>query len=206
LGINLETFGRTGGARTLNPSQVIEGNRKMSADKKRVKGSDVLIATLEKLGVERIFGIPGEDILHIWDALESSKIELVLTRHEQGAGYMAAASGRLTGRAGVCIGTCSPGALNFFNAAAYALLGGMPLVMIGGAKPIKNSLHGGFQVTDIVPAMKFFTKSARQIASVPMIPTMIRDGFRVAEEDKPGSVYFEFPEDILAEECPDMEF
>ena len=100
------------------------------------KGSELLVAALENEGVEQVFGIPGEENLDVVEALRSSSIELVLTRHEQAAAFMAATHGRLTGRPGVCISTLGPGALNFSTGAAYAHLGAMPMIMITGQKPI----------------------------------------------------------------------
>ncbi len=96
------------------------------------KGSDLLVRALESEGVEYIFGIPGEENLDVLDSLRGSKIKLVITRHEQAAGFMAATYGRLTGRAGVCLTTLGPGALNLTTSAAYADLGAMPMVMITG--------------------------------------------------------------------------
>src|SRR6202049_2005284 len=96
------------------------------------KGSDLLIAALEKEGVECIFAIPGEENLDILESLRQSRIKLVLTRHEQAAGFMAATYGRLTGRAGVCLTTLGPGALNLTTAAAYAALGAMPMGRVRG--------------------------------------------------------------------------
>src|SRR3712207_7133950 len=87
------------------------------------KGSDLLVAALENEGVERVFGIPGEENLDVVESLRTSSIELVLTRHEQAAAFMAATHGRLTGKPGVCIATLGPGALNFATGAAYAHLG-----------------------------------------------------------------------------------
>ena len=101
-----------------------------------MKGSDLLIKCLEDEGVEYIFGIPGEENLDLLESLRTSKIELVLTRHEQGAGFMAAAYARLTGKTGVCLATLGPGATNFTTCSAYALLGGMPVLFITGQKPI----------------------------------------------------------------------
>ncbi|KAF5885962.1 hypothetical protein FY112_09010 [Rhizobium sp. PEPV16] len=169
--------------------------------KRKVTGADLLVRGIENQGVERIFGIPGEEYLGVIDSIKRSSIELELTRHEQGAAYRAATYGRLTGRPGVCMATCGPGALNFCNGAGYALLGGMPLVMICGQKPIKSSLHGGFQVIDLVSVMKPVTKFAMQIVSPQMIQTTITEAFRIAQEEKPGPVYLELPEDIAAEEC-----
>ena len=98
------------------------------------KGSNLLVAALENEGVDRIYGIPGEENLDVVDAIRSSPIELVLTRHEQAAAFMAATYGRLTGKPGVCITTLGPGALNPTTGAAYALLGAMPMMMITGQK------------------------------------------------------------------------
>src|ERR1700683_172262 len=100
------------------------------------KGSDLLVAALENEGVERIFGVPGEENLDVVESLRQSKIELVLTRHEQPAAFMAATYGRLTGKPGVCLATLGPGALNLSTGAAFAPLGAMPMVMITGQKGI----------------------------------------------------------------------
>src|SRR6186713_2001251 len=118
------------------------------------KGSDLLVAALENEGVERIFGVPGEENLDVVESLRQSRIELVLTRHEQAAAFMAATYGRLTGKPGVCITTLGPGALNLTTGAAYALLGAMPMVMITGQKGIMSSRHARFQMVDTVAAMK----------------------------------------------------
>ena len=166
-----------------------------------VKASDVFVACLEEEGVEYVFGVPGEENLDFLDSLSrSKKIELVLTRHEQGAGFMAATYGRHTGRAGVCISTLGPGATNLVTAAAYAQLGGMPMLMITGQKPIKHSKQGRFQILDVVAMMRPLTKYTRQLASADNIPSRIREAFRLAQEEKPGATHLEFPEDIAIEE------
>ena len=165
------------------------------------KGSDLLVAALENEGVDRIFGIPGEENLDVVESLRSSSIELVLTRHEQAAGFMAATYGRLTGRPGVCITTLGPGALNLTTAAAYAHLGAMPMVMITGQKGILASRQARFQIVDMVAAMRPLTKLAHQIVSTATIPTLVREAFRVAREERPGPVLLELPEDIAGEAC-----
>jgi acetolactate synthase-1/2/3 large subunit len=165
------------------------------------KGSDLLVAALENEGVERIFGIPGEENLDVVESLRSSTIELVITRHEQAAGFMAATYGRLTGKPGVCITTLGPGALNLTTAAAYAHVGAMPMVMITGQKGILTSRQARFQIVDIVAAMKPLTKLAHRIVATGTIPTLVREAFRVAEEERPGPVLLELPEDIAAEKC-----
>src|SRR6478752_7544720 len=165
------------------------------------KASDLLVAALENEGVEYIFAIPGEENLDVLESLRRSKIKLVLTRHEQAAGFMAATYGRLTGRAGVCLTTLGPGALNLTTAAAYAHLGAMPMVMITGQKAIRSSRQARFQIVDIVATMRPLTKMATQIVSAQSIPTLVRDAFRVAQQERPGPVHLELPEDIAADEA-----
>ena len=97
-----------------------------------MKASDLFVKCLENEDVEYIFGIPGEENLDFLQSLKNSSIKLILTRHEQGAAFMAATYGRLTGKPGVCLSTLGPGATNFVTAAAYAQLGAMPLLMITG--------------------------------------------------------------------------
>ena len=166
-----------------------------------IKGSTLLIAALENEGVDRIYGLPGEENLDVVEAIRNSSVELVLTRHEQAAAFMAATYGRLTGKPGVCIATLGPGALNLATGAAYALLGAMPMIMITGQKRILSSRQARFQVVDVVAAMKPLTKLSRQIVSAGMIPTLVREAFRVAQEERPGPVHLELPEDIAAEKC-----
>ncbi len=167
------------------------------------KGSDLLVAALENEGVERVFGVPGEENLDVLESLRTSSIRLVLTRHEQSAAFMAATHGRLTGRPGVCLATLGPGALNLATGAAYALLGAMPMVMITGQKGILGARQARFQIVDMVATMRPLTKLARQIVSAASIPTLVRDAFRVAAEERPGPVHLELPEDIAAEEARD---
>ncbi|WP_445681208.1 acetolactate synthase large subunit [Radicibacter daui] len=165
------------------------------------KGAELLVAALENEGVERIFGIPGEENLDVVEALRKSSIELVLTRHEQAAAFMAATYGRLTGKPGVCLTTLGPGALNLTTAAAYAQLGAMPMVMITGQKGILSSRQAQFQIVDIVAVMKPLTKLARQIVSPATVPTIVREAFRIAAEERPGPVLLELPEDIAVMEA-----
>lgn len=164
------------------------------------KGADLFVAALENEGVERIFGVPGEENLDLLEALRTSQIELVLTRHEQAAAFMAATYGRLTGKPGVCLATLGPGALNFSTGAAYAHLGAMPMILVTGQKPVMSAKQARFQIVDIVASMKPLTKMTRQIINAAAIPAMVRDAFRVAMEERPGPVHLELPEDIAAEE------
>lgn len=164
------------------------------------KASDLFISCLEEEGVEYIFGVPGEENLDFLDSLSrSKKIKLILTRHEQGAGFMAATYGRHTGKTGVCLATLGPGATNLVTAGAYATLGGMPMMMITGQKPIKKSKQGRFQILDVVAMMGPITKYTHQVAASDNIPSRVREAFRLAEEEKPGAVHIELPEDIADE-------
>ena len=163
------------------------------------KASDLFIEALENDGVEYIFGVPGEENLDLLESLRTSKIKLILTRHEQGAAFMAATYGRLTGNAGVCLATLGPGATNFATPAAYAHLGGMPLIMITGQKPIKKSKQGQFQIIDVVSLFDPICKMSKQIVHGNTIPALVREAFRIAEEERPGAVLLELPEDIAEE-------
>ena len=165
-----------------------------------MKASDLFVRVLEREGVEFIFGVPGEENLDILNSLRSSSIKLVLTRHEQGAGFMAATYGRLTGKAGVCMATLGPGATNLVTAAAYAQLGGMPMFMLTGQKPIKQSKQGQFQIINVVDMMQPITKFTEQLTGADNIPSRIREAFRIGEEERPGAVHLELPEDIAAED------
>jgi acetolactate synthase-1/2/3 large subunit len=165
-----------------------------------IKGSDLLIAALEQEGVDRVFGVPGEENLDVVESMRTSKIELVITRHEQSAAFMAATHGRLTGRPGVCISTLGPGALNFTTGAAYAHLGAMPMIMITGQKAIMTARQARFQIVDVIASMRPLTKLTRQIVSPRSIPAIVREAFRVAMEERPGPVHLELPEDVAGEQ------
>jgi acetolactate synthase-1/2/3 large subunit len=167
-----------------------------------MNGAELLVAALENEGVRQIFGIPGEENLDFVDALRRSTIKLVLTRHEQAAAFMAATHGRLTGKAGVCVSTLGPGALNLATGAGYAFLGAMPMIMITGQKGILSRKQAGFQLVDIVSMMTPLTKMARQVTSAAIIPSMVREAFRVAQQERPGPVHLELPEDIARAAAP----
>jgi acetolactate synthase I/II/III large subunit len=202
---------RLGGAATISPSTGSIVARKQTdvkrddtkGGKQMPKGSDLLVAALENEGVDRIFGIPGEENLDVVESLRGSKIKLILTRHEQAAAFMAATHGRLTGTPGVCISTLGPGALNLSTGAAYAHLGAMPMIMFTGQKAIMTAKQARFQIVDVIASMRPLTKMARQIISPASIPAIVRDAFRVAMEERPGPVHLELPEDIAGEEMID---
>lgn len=171
-----------------------------------MKASDLFVKALENEGVEYIFGVPGEENLDFLNSLSKSTIKLVLTRHEQGAGFMAATYGRLTEKPGVCIATLGPGATNLVTPAAYAQLGAMPMLMITGQKPIKKSKQGQFQIVNIVDLMRSITKFTKQIVNANNIASLVRESFRMAIEERPGAVHLELPEDVATEECSEQIF
>ena len=166
-----------------------------------MKASDLFVKALEEEGVEYIFGIPGEENLDLLDSLKDSSIKLILTRHEQAAGFMAATYGRLTGKSGVALSTLGPGATNLVTAAAYSQLAAMPMVMITGQKPVKHSKQGKFQIIDVVEMMRPLTKYTHSIVSGNNIPSMIREAFRISQEERPGAAHLELPEDVAGEEA-----
>lgn len=161
--------------------------------------AELFVACLEAEGVEYVFGVPGEENLAFLEALRNSKIRFITTRHEQGAVFMAATVGRFTGKVGVALSTLGPGATNLVTGVAYAQLGGMPLLVITGQKPIKHSKQGKFQIIDVVGMMKPITKYTATVISGDRIPSMVREAVKIAESERPGAVHLEFPEDIAAE-------
>lgn len=166
-----------------------------------MKASDLFIRCLESEAVEYIFAVPGEENLDLLDSLSRSRsIRLILTRHEQTAGFMAATYGRLTGKPGVCLATLGPGATNLVTPAAYAQLGAMPMVMVTGQKPIHTSKQGHFQIIDVVDMMAPITKTTKQIVSATGIPSHVRNAFLRAGEERPGVAHLELPEDVAREE------
>jgi acetolactate synthase I/II/III large subunit len=168
-----------------------------------MKASDLLIKALEHEGVRYVFGLPGEENLDVLESLRTSSIKLIVTRHEQAAGFMAATHGRLTGCTGVALSTLGPGATNLLTPAAYAQLGAMPMLMITGQKPIKASKQAQFQIVDVVEMMRPVTKYAQQIVIGNAIPSRVREAFRRAEQERPGATHLELPEDVAREECDD---
>jgi acetolactate synthase-1/2/3 large subunit len=164
-----------------------------------VKTSDLFVRALENEGVKYIFGIPGEETLDLLNSMKNSRIQFIVTRHEQAAGFMAATYGRLTGEPGVCLSTLGPGATNLVTAAAFAQLGAMPMIMITGQKPITKSKQGRFQIVDVVEMMHPLTKLSRQVVHEHTVTAIIREAFRLAVDERPGAVHIELPEDIARE-------
>ncbi len=164
-----------------------------------MKASDLFVRQLEEEGVEYVFGLPGEENLAFLESLRTSKIKVIVTRHEQTAAFMAATYGRLTGKAGVCFSTLGPGATNLVTGVAHAQLIGAPLVSISGQKAIRENHQARFQLIDIVSMMRPITKNAVSIIDPGMVPTILRNAFKLAQAERPGAVHLELPEDVA--EC-----
>lgn len=167
-----------------------------------MNAAEVLVKSLEAEGIKYVFALPGEENLDLLEALRKSSIRVIITRHEQAAGFMAATVGRLTGMPGVAMSTLGPGATNFVTAAAYAHLGAMPMLLITGQKPIKQSKQGSFQVIDTVNMFKPLTKKSQQLISGNLVASAVRNSIKTAIEERPGPVHIELPEDIAGEEVP----
>ena len=165
-----------------------------------MKASDLFVAQLEEEGVEYIFGLPGEENLDLLESLRTSRIKLIVTRHEQAAAFMAATYGRLTGKPGVCFSTLGPGATNLVTGVAQAQLIGAPLISISGQKALTDNWQARFQLVNAVRMMEPLCKKAVSITDPGMIPTVIRNAFKHAVADRPGAIHIELPEDIAEEE------
>lgn len=165
-----------------------------------MKASDLFVSQLEEEGVEYIFGLPGEENLDLLESLRPSKIKLIITRHEQAAAFMAATYGRLTGKPGICFSTLGPGATNLVTGVAQAQLTGSPFISISGQKALTDNWQARFQLVNVVRMMEPLCKKAVSIADPGMIPTVIRNAFKLAEAERPGAVHIELPEDVAGEE------
>src|SRR5919108_857588 len=162
------------------------------------KSSDVFVECLEAEGVKHVFGIPGEETLDLNESLARSSVQFVTVRHEQGGAYMADVYGRLTGRAGVCLGTLGPGAMNLVTAVADAYLDRAPLVALTGQGDLERMHKESHQYIDIVGVMRPITKWNARLSDPNIIPEVVRKAFKVAETEKPGATHIELPEDVMA--------
>jgi acetolactate synthase-1/2/3 large subunit len=162
------------------------------------RAADVFVECLEAEGVTRVFGVPGEETLDLNHALEQSSITFIEVRHEQGGAYMADMVGRLTGRAGVCLGTLGPGALNLVTAVADADLDRAPLVALTGQRALEWMHKESHQVVDLVEVMRPITKWNARVSDPRVVPEVVRKAFMLAEAEKPGATHLELPEDVMA--------
>jgi acetolactate synthase-1/2/3 large subunit len=162
------------------------------------KASDVFVQCLEAEGVRYVFGIPGEETLDLNESLAHSSVQFVPVRHEQGGAYMADAYGRLTGRAGVCLGTLGPGATNLATAVADAFLDRAPLVALTGQSDLERMHKESHQYIDLVAVLRPIVKWNARVSSPEIVPEVVRKAFAVAESEKPGATHLELPEDVMA--------
>jgi acetolactate synthase I/II/III large subunit len=162
------------------------------------KASDVFVECLEAEGVQYVFGIPGEETLDLNESLANSSVTFVPVRHEQGGAYMADAYGRLTGRAGVCLGTLGPGATNLVTAVADAFLDRSPLVALTGQSDLERMHKESHQYIDLIGILRPVVKWNARVSSPEIVPEVVRKAFKVAESEKPGSTHVELPEDVMA--------
>jgi acetolactate synthase-1/2/3 large subunit len=163
------------------------------------KASEVFVECLEAEGVRYVFGIPGEETLDLSESLADSSIQFVPVRHEQGGAYMADAYGRLTGRAGVCLGTLGPGATNLLTGVADAFLDRAPLVALTGQSDLERMHKESHQYVDLIGILRPIVKWNARVSSPDIIPEVVRKAFKVAESEKPGATHLELPEDVMAQ-------
>ncbi|RMD58709.1 MAG: acetolactate synthase large subunit [Nitrospirae bacterium] len=163
-----------------------------------MKASELFIRCLENEGVEYIFGIPGEENIDIMDALLNSKITFITTRHEQSAAFMADVYGRLTGKAGVCMSTLGPGATNLVTGVADANMDHAPVVAVAGQASTDRLHKESHQVLDLVDMFKPITKYSTRIVTPEVINEIVRKAFKLAQGEKPGASFIEFPDNIAS--------
>ncbi len=164
------------------------------------KASDVFVECLEAEGVQYVFGIPGEETLDLNESLAKSSIQFVPVRHEQGGAYMADAYGRLTGRAGVCLGTLGPGATNLVTAVADAFLDRSPLVALTGQSDMERMHKESHQYIDLIEILRPVVKWNARVSSPEIVPEVVRKAFKLAESERPGATHIELPEDVMAQD------
>ncbi len=163
-----------------------------------MRAADLFVRCLENEGVEVVFGVPGEENLDLLDALSTSSIRFVCTRHEQGAAFMADVYGRLTGRAGVCLSTLGPGSTNLVTGVADATMDGAPMVAISGQASTARVHKQSHQVIDLVRMFEPVTKYGARVRVAKTIPEIVRKAFKVAQTETPGACFIELPEDVAA--------
>jgi len=169
-----------------------------------MKAAELFVKCLENEGVEYIFGIPGEENLDVMDALLDSNIKFITVRHEQGAAFMADVYGRLTGKAGVCLATLGPGATNLVTGVADANMDHAPVVAIAGQASTHRLHKESHQVLDLEQMFQPITKYSSRILSPNVITEVVRKAFKVAQTEKTGATFIEFPENISEMEIDDI--
>lgn len=160
------------------------------------EAAKLFVRCLENEGVEVVFGLPGEENIHLTQALERSGIRYILARHEQAASFMAEMYGRVTGSAGVVSSTLGPGAINLQLGVADAMTNSTPLVALSAQVGHDRNYKESHQFVDLVRLFEPITKWAASVPSAAAIPEMVRKAFKTAETERPGAVYLAVPEDV----------
>ncbi|MBX0294243.1 acetolactate synthase large subunit [Haloarcula nitratireducens] len=166
-----------------------------------MRASDLLVASLEREGVEHVFGLPGEEMEDLLFSIRDSEVTFVPVRHEQGAAFMADVHGRLTGDAGVCLSTLGPGATNLLTGVADAHLDKSPLVAITAQGSLERLHKESHQALDVIDLFGPITKWNAQLNDPDIIHESVRKAFKMAEHEKPGATHLELPEDVAAEDA-----
>lgn len=169
-----------------------------------MKAAELLVRCLEREGVDYIFGVPGEEVMDLLDALQESTITFVPTRHEQGAAFMADVYGRLSGKAGVCLATLGPGATNLITGVADANMDHSPVVAITGQASLSSMHKESHQYLDLEALFRPITKWSTQITKAETIPEVVRKAFIIAQAEKPGATHLTLPEDIAKQEVDEQ--
>lgn len=164
--------------------------------------AELIVECLENEGVTHVFGIPGEENIRLVDALSRSSIDYVLTRHEQGASFMAEVYGRLTGKAGVCSATLGPGAINLLLGVADATTNSTPVLALSAQVGMQRSYKESHQGVDLVSMFAPVTKWSALVATPGAVPEMVRKAFKLAQTERPGAVYLAVPEDVESADAP----
>jgi len=170
-----------------------------------VTAAELFIRCLENEGIDKIFGIPGEENLYVMDALHDSNIEFVTVRHEQAAAFMADVHGRLTGKAGVCLATLGPGATNLITGFADANMDRSPVVAIAGQGATTRKHKESHQILDLLSLFAPISKYSAEILEPEIIPELVRKAFKDAQAEKPGGAFISFPENIAGQDVTEDE-
>jgi acetolactate synthase-1/2/3 large subunit len=189
-------------ARSFGSTHRSTDTRLAGVDEPSRTTAELIVECLENEGVTHVFGIPGEENIRFVEALSRSSIQYVLTRHEQGASFMAEVYGRLTGRAGVCSATLGPGAINLLLGVADATTNSTPVIALSAQVGMNRSFKESHQGVDLVSMFEPATKWSALVALPSAVPEMVRKAFKLAQTERPGAVYLAVPEDVEEAAAP----
>ena len=169
---------------------------------KTISGAELVVKTLKAHDVPHIFGIPGAKIDSVFDAVCDDGPEIIICHHEQNAAFMAAATGRLTGKAGVCLATSGPGASNLVTGVATANSEGDPVVALAGAVPLSMYSHNTHQSMDTRSLFNPITKFSAEVMDSASLPDVVHKAFRISEQPTQGASFVSLPQDVLTNQIP----